>query len=674
MYFNGIPIVMATTLFLVGVVILIILYLIKVRRRAVTVPFGGLWSRVLRSEATNAWLQRFKRLWSLVLWVFILLLVILALLDPRPEENNTPGHHIVMIVDTSASMATLEGDRTRLELARSEISERLDSLGPNDRVVLLNASGQIQAASGAFTNDSAILRNALADLSVTATAVNINEAIQTSLDLVRGKDHPEIILYSDGQFKNAPFRGNAELQSVHFEHRLLGTSQGNLSIEGFNVRRYPSNKLDYEVFLQVKNGFQVPVEATLGIYNLVKDGNAEGGFIYKPIEEKSISLDSGASEIRFYADLPLASHHLAARLTLNNSDVVDPLPLDNEAFVLIPEFSKPRILCITPSNLFLEAALLLNENDSVRFMKPDDPALHAEGSSDISIDGLAKDYDIFIFDNSYYEKAEISVSPTVPGNFLFINPVPGKSPFQLTQVDHPMLERVNHKHPVSKMLTLKTLNISKASTFKLQKNDEMVLRAIEGPIIVTRKTDAQKMVAVGFSLVESDIIFRIALPMFIMNSIEWFMGESTATLQAFQTGLPWHIPAPAAYQTVNIVAPDGSVTSKIPQYHGEITYYASQPGFYRVMSVDHPGESFEIAANFVDAVESDLSVPESPMVATTPETEDAPEQTPEKRSGFWYAILSVLPAGVHNLWVAFLLLAAMLLFVEWLTFHRRWTV
>ena len=69
------------------------LYILKLRRRVVAVPFSPLWERILRDKEATSLFSKLKRLLSLLLQLALLALLVLALGDPRAAESAHQGAH-----------------------------------------------------------------------------------------------------------------------------------------------------------------------------------------------------------------------------------------------------------------------------------------------------------------------------------------------------------------------------------------------------------------------------------------------------------------------------------------------------------------------------------------------------------------------------------------------------
>src|SRR6185369_12010838 len=102
-----------------GAVALTILYLLRLRRREVVVPFAPLWLGAAGARRSTRWSERLRHLLSLLLALAIFGLVLLAAYDPRPTGSDGAGRSLVILIDRSASMAARDDDGSRLAAARA---------------------------------------------------------------------------------------------------------------------------------------------------------------------------------------------------------------------------------------------------------------------------------------------------------------------------------------------------------------------------------------------------------------------------------------------------------------------------------------------------------------------------------------------------------------------------
>ena len=83
MIFAGLPLAELVAIFAAVGVGVAVLYVLKLRRRVVAVPFSPLWERILRDKEATTLFSKLKRLLSLLLQLALLALLVLALGDPR---------------------------------------------------------------------------------------------------------------------------------------------------------------------------------------------------------------------------------------------------------------------------------------------------------------------------------------------------------------------------------------------------------------------------------------------------------------------------------------------------------------------------------------------------------------------------------------------------------------
>lgn len=729
MIFNGYP---PSTVGIAVVALLVfvaILYLLRVRRRRVEVSSIGLWRELLDSSRKRRWHDWIRRLLSFLLCALIVGLIALALIDPREKIDTDAHRHTVYIFDASGSMAaaatpdqqSMHKCTTRLECAKNAAKEQIAKMRPDERALIIEASGMIRAVSGPFQADTSALIRSIDDIQPRSSSLDLDTAIAQAQHLLRDKEKPQIVLLTDGQFdidgdsidsKNNindstndnindnindnvrddvdPIESdnvdvNLAFRDIPIVQMTFGTETDagkpahdlhNIAINAFNARRYIANRLAFEVFAKITNASKIPVTADLTIYALGKDDAVyDPTKTYPVLATKRLTLASGDSEVRIYDDLPIESARLAAKVSIvAPDDAVDALALDDVAYALIPDYTSPKILLLTPGNLYLEAALLLNENYRVTVAKPSAAQWHND-RGEIDLVRAAREYDVVIVDNSYRNLPKVASEGAV-GNIVWIAPPAENAPWKQSLVKNPVVERVNAKHSVAKWLALRNLNIESSAIYRGVSSSDIVIRSIEGPIVATRERGDLREIAIGFSLVESDIIFRIALPVLFINAIDWFMYAKAEPDRGYETARAWHIDVDAKATHVDVVRPDGTTVAGIPVYDRSIAFYGEDAGFYKIVAKDAGGKSIgdrSFAANFAQSDESNLNRAARDVSRGVPEPRDDGDEA-EESIGVIATILEVLPEKSRYLWVFALIVAFILLAIEWALYHRRVTV
>jgi Ca-activated chloride channel family protein len=154
--------------------------------------------------------SRNRRAIKQLLFTLALATLCLALARPqwgtRLESITRHGSDIVLILDTSLSMASEDVAPSRLEQAKHAIGSLLDLLA-GDRVALVTFAGKANANSP-LTVDHGAVRLFLESMDVHTVSVPgtaLGEALQTALRLLRSTEHEvesrgkAIVLLSDGE-------------------------------------------------------------------------------------------------------------------------------------------------------------------------------------------------------------------------------------------------------------------------------------------------------------------------------------------------------------------------------------------------------------------------------------------------------------------------------------------
>src|SRR5262249_60780470 len=108
---------------------------------------------------TALW-RKLRRLVSLALQLFILLLVLAAILDPRLSASQH-GRSIAIVVDTSASMQATDGGggKTRLAAAQEEARRIVRGLAGDDEAMIVAMDARPAPLGGFSRGDRAPLRD-----------------------------------------------------------------------------------------------------------------------------------------------------------------------------------------------------------------------------------------------------------------------------------------------------------------------------------------------------------------------------------------------------------------------------------------------------------------------------------------------------------------------------------
>lgn len=663
------PIALSTWFWIAGgaAALAVSAYIIKMRRRRFEVPFSRLWKRVLEQKDANSLWKQLKRLISLLLILLILGIILFAALDPTLGAVSRDARSVVVLVDASASMTARDGDeagkQTRLDVAKEKTKQLIDSMGGGDVALIMKVDGQATPMSR-FSNDAPVLDKIVDGITASDTPADLTRALGAAADALRDRPNPLIVLISDGAFPEqqlglvswtkaasptAPKNLAAvDLSNVDVRYIPVGRRSDNVGIIAFNVRRYIANKAAYEVYVELQNFGTEPARRKLKISN----GS-------NPVDTQLLELAPGQRVHKIYAKLPASDDNKlrAALQPVEGPNGADAFPLDDEAYALLPARKKQKVLMVTEDNLFLEGALLVYDNVDPTKITP------AEYTANPSVaDGM----DVVVFD-----EFTPAVLPPAPTSLLFFHPQGENSPFKIAgETQNPRITEVDEGHPVMRWVTMSDVYMDKSSTFAVdaKKGESVLAWGVRDALIVAKRDGKRKMLAFGFSLPSTgrdgatDLPMRVAFPMLLVNTLDWFAGDTTDLLTTYATGERQRVPLDGVVGATEaeVKGPDGNLT-KTPVIDGLVTFYASKVGYYDLTAKTPEGKALaqiELAANLASTTESDIA-PSTELTLGGKKLE-APEAFKITRS--------------QKLWIYLVLLAMGLILVEWVTYHRRITV
>lgn len=632
LHFTGVPL---STLIQVGALAgtaIVVFYILKLRRRPVAVPFSRIWERILRDKEATSLFSQLKRLLSLLLQLILLTLLLFALGDPRKAANVFEGRNIVVLVDASASMKATDVAPNRLEHAKEEVRKMVRGLNGDERMLIAQMDAAVTPMS-TLTGEVSELEGGLAAIKAQDSTADFARGLRFATDTLRGLTNPEIVVVSDGALSPASdAAGPVHLGDAKISYLSVGNANArNVAITGFSVRRYPLDKSRYEVMLEVTNTNDEPAEVELSLFG---DGQLT--------DLTRLHLNGHEKLPRFYPNLSGASKTLEAKLQYADQ-THDDLPADDHAYALLPERRRARIQCVTSGNMFLEAALLLDEYLDVTTIDPS--KYPAKGN-----------FDVTIFDG---------VTPNVApnsGSLLYLDPTGANVPFEVgkevvSDATYSLgFDELDAKSPLLRYTSLSDINIGKGHILKGEKEDKVVANSYKGPLLIQGRRAGVKFVALGFDIRESDFPLRIAWPLFLLNTINDFVEEDTSYISSFRTGSVWSIPASSAADTATLELPDGTKRT-VPIKDGRAVFLGQEAGFYKISTGTNAEDTSMFAANLSDPDESQIA-------AVTP-LRDFPQAGPPKAGS----------VGVREeLWIYALIAVLVLTAIEWLTYHRRMTV
>jgi hypothetical protein len=468
----------------VAIPALVILYLLKLRRRDVEISTTLLWKKAVQDLQANAPLQRLRRNIMLFLQLLVLGALLFAIAEPVMKSGSFKGQRHVILLDRSASMATLDSSPNtstptpRLEQAKKEALSLVDSLRePGLFAKATNATGDeamIIAFDNAadvrqsFTSDKQKLRAAIEGITQSDAPTSLGEAMRLAkahapkrihvdtdgstqiIEGLSGGPQISIHLFSDGRIPDADQAKPAAEDSFEF-HTIGSAKSGNLGIVSVRAQRAYDDPRKLNVFVGLQNSDpadrKVDVELTIeGSVAAIKTVNLPGatrpGTSAAPTTpapvnaEPAATTETTAAEARSQPSLNPGvggvvfsverDDALLAEIRLRpptgSGTDLDAFPTDDRVYVEAPPAKRLRVGIVTSGSLFLSSALAGLPLAELRTFTP------AEYQA-MASKGETPPVDVLILDGVLPPLSNMSTAAGLPpGRFLVLGGVPNATP------------------------------------------------------------------------------------------------------------------------------------------------------------------------------------------------------------------------------------------------------
>lgn len=568
---------------LIGVVVL--LYILRLKRRERVVSSTFLWESALRDLQANAPWQKLRS--SLLMWLQIafLVLAIFALVRPAIKVLSRGGQNIAIIMDASASMAATDVAPSRFGRARSEALRLVNALSEGDRATVIAAGAQTRVL--ASSRDKNILKRAINDAQTQDTSCNLREAVVLASSLLTGKQKQasrgaQIYVLSDGAV--APL-DDLSVGDIGLQFVKIGARNDNLAITAMDVRRGYSAGSDYQIFATVRN---YSLETKTINLELAHDGDL---LAVRPL---TIAAKGQASQL--FQNTGFKAGTFSVRF-----DADDDLKSDNSASATLEAPRNLRVLLLSTGNPPLEKALNVIP----------DVQLFSSSPGDYAAAKTATKYDVVVCDG-------VAPKDLPDADQLVFNAITDLSPVVKSGIAQaPGVVDWDRKHPVMRFAPWNDVRFTQSLAVSLKPWGQALVEAERTPLVVGGERVAssgarRRVVWCGFDLRDSDLWTRVAFPIFITNALRWLSAPRGADANTSE-GVPLRagqivpLDAPIGTREITITAPDKSTQLVATEASPTLFDGANQAGIYTATAGSGANawkKTFSV--NLLNARESDL--------------------------------------------------------------------
>ncbi len=601
---------------------IIIFYMLKLRRREVTVSSILLWQMMLRDRQANAPWQRLRRNLLLLLQLLILAALILALARPALSVPAIAGGSSVIVLDASASMNATDVAPSRFEAARRAAQSTIEALPTDAPVTIILAGLQPQVIASAETDRSAIKR-ALDEARPTNGAANWTATLALAAGaLSRQIDRPTTIIISDGGLPS-------DLPPLPGEVRYvpIGQSSDNVSVSALSLR---PTKNGAELFAGVTNHGAAARSVILSVYR----GEAL-------LNSQALDLKAGETQQMVLNDLPREPAIYQAKLSRPDqaNQPVDALALDDAAFAVNNPAGARRVLLVSQGNVFLEQLLAAI---------PDLQAFRVVVQKDGTLPMPTDEFDLYIFDSVVPDN--LPFKPT-----LLINP-PANPVLRVSGVFSDTTNAHVIDSPVTRNVNWGNVHVREAKFIDPPQWAKTLVDSKGGPLVLIGDTGVRRVAAITFDLHDSDLPLQVTFPILLVNLINYLApGRSFNAPDGVSPGESVNIRPDPSVDTVAIASPSNQVYTVRPG-GGDVVFKDTQElGAYGVTLISGDQQTVDyFAVNLFDPAESNIRPADTIRIGQSQITSAQSNET-----------------GWQEWWPWLAALALVILLIEWWIYHGR---
>jgi hypothetical protein len=436
--------------------------------------------------------RKLQQTWSLLLQLISLLLLLLAIAQLRLGSPARYSRDHVLILDTSAWMASRFGQTRLIDQARLAADNYVNALPPADRVMVVRAD-VLATPALLFDSDRKKIHLAIDRTQAGVAPLNVQQALDFAAQAqkVQAQRPGEIVFVGAGRI---PSDQAARLNAPpNFRLIAIDGPTEHVGLRKVSVHRALDDPDAWEVFIAAKNYGAVARSIPVTV--------AFGG---APVATRRFDLQPAAEQDLTFRFKTRAAGWLEARLATQ-----DTFRQDSRAILELP----PRGV--------LPVTIYSAEPDLLR---PIFTAIPGVQPSFLPVSAYQPDArgGIVLLDHF--------APPSPPAaQSIWLEPPPAKSPIPVqSTAQNVKLNQWQADHPLGAGLRARDIELASAEIFSPAPGDIVVARSEAGPLIVARPA-SPKIVVLGFHPVRSGMKYQLTTPLLFANIIRWMAPDAFRT-------------------------------------------------------------------------------------------------------------------------------------------------
>jgi hypothetical protein len=481
-------------------------------------------------------------------------------------------------------------------------------------IVLAGATTEVKQSA---TSEKAALRRALQACACSDGPTRLIPALRMAESLVRDLDPktgPEIHLFSDGA---VPELNEFENRALPLVYHRVGKGANNLGITALDVRANPEDARQRAIYASVANF--APDSQQTDLELLLDD---------RLLETRPLTIPAGQTSPQVFKANQSRDGVFTVRLTAQ-----DDLAVDNQASIVSLMPRPVKVLLVSRGNRLLEKALRA--------------AANVELASATDLTDTAAGWDFVVLDD---------VTPTVwpKGNVLAIHVVNTNWIEGVKRVEAPPIVDWKSAHPLLRYTGFDNVQVVQSLTARTPTWAVSLVETPQAPLILAGELGRQRIVWIGFDILESNWPLRVSFPIFIANAVDWLNPANARSGQLLvKAGDPFRLALLEPPPSAQVTLPNGTTKAlNLDPTANELVFGDTyKAGVYRL----HLGTNDTVfCVNLLDAAESNIKPREELQLGKYTKV----SATTTKRANL-------------EVWRTIAGLGLLVLLAEWWYYHRR---
>jgi hypothetical protein len=574
----------------IAVPALVILYFLKLRRRDVEVSSTFLWKKAVEDLQANAPFQRLRRNILLLLQLIAVAAVCIALAQPNMKAITVTGTRHVILIDRSASMASLDepdgrgGTISRLDAAKQRAIALVSALRDGgmlsgrtsaDEAMVITFDSQAEVRQ-AFTSDTAVLRAAIEGITPGESVTRIEEAVRlarahqprrivedNAIEGLTAGTPLTIHVISDGRIADAAEAKPGPEDTLRF-HRVGTPEAANLGIVNLRAARDYDNPARLTVYVSLTNSGKLARDTDVelmidGVSARIKLTKVPAATEREGTKVGEVIRTVGTAGVVFQVELAQGAT-IEVRLREPGTalaPVDDALAIDDRAYLVVPPAKRLAVLTVSRvADSWLDVAL--SGLPLSRLVKID-PTRFEQWTRE----GRLGEFDVIVLEG-WVPSANADSTPgeLPPGSYLVFGGIPGGLGIRDVGVS-PLASVLDWKrdHPIMRPLLLDRLRVLESRRAEIEPGSGAVVVATtsEGPAVIEASSPGTHAIVVPFAIDKSTWAIDPSFVVFVAASVQ-YLGEDVgvgATIRDMQPGMVITDRLPSGAEGVEVLQPSG---------------------------------------------------------------------------------------------------------------------